>query len=273
MSDDSTDQFRFGDEGELKEPEPDDDGDEEPTYNDFGEEQAWYETAGGYNRFEVTSLLQTCVRRGDEERAAWCAWELVRSGHAAKFWERTILYIVEDLRACSQEALLIDYYHRLATERWDPQSWEGRVTAIHAALTAARAPASRESTHADDYFRQVAEERAEAREEDRDPEFDFPVSDDDLQLGEKYDVALDQHTYRGQNRGRDWGHFWSRAARVGPQGEPELSRKWQRRRLEMDSGVSLTGEEIDHALTPVDPETRWKEDIIDPNENLDDFES
>jgi hypothetical protein len=40
----------------------------------------------------------------------------------------------------------------------------------------------------------------------------------------------------------------------------------------MDSGVSLTGEEIDHALTPVDPEHRWEEDTVTANKDLDEFD-
>lgn len=269
---DSHDQFRFGDEGELKEPEPDDEDDEEQL-NDLGEEQPWYETKGGYNRFEVVSLMQKCTRRSDEEKAAWCAWELVRSGHAEKFWERMILFVVEDLRANSEEALLIDYYHRLATERWEPDSWKGKVSAIHAALSAARAPSSRESVHADDFFRQVVTERVEADKEGREPEFDFPVSNDELQVGGRYDVALDRHTYAGQNTGRDWGHFWTRAARVGPKGEPELSAKWQRRRLEVDPEREFSQAEIEHALDPVDPEDRWEEDIVAENEELGEYDS
>ncbi|MFP8954436.1 hypothetical protein ACLI4Z_15925 [Natrialbaceae archaeon A-arb3/5] len=253
-------------------PVDDEDSEDEPELNDFGREMEWHETKGGYNRFEIVSLLQKCTRRGDEERAAWCAWELVRSGHAEKFWDRTLLFIVEDLKANSEEALLIDYYHRLATERWNPDTWEGRITAIHAALTAARAPASRESTHANDYFEKVADERVTAQEEGREPEYDFPVPDEELQLDGRFDVALDKHTYAGSNRGRDWYHFFVRSARVGPEGEPELSRKWQRRRLEIDPKREFSEEEIEHALTPVSEEEPWEEDVVNPNEDLDDFD-
>ena len=250
-----------------------DDEDDETILNERGEEMPWYECKSGMNRFVLVSLYQKCVRRGDEEVAAYCAWELVRSGHAEKFWERTILFIVEDLRANSEEALLLDYYHRLATERWDPESWEGRITAIHAALTAARAPASRESTHANDVWTHVSNEREAAFEEGREPEAEFPVTEDELELGRKFDVALDKHTYAGSNRGRDWCHFFVRSARVGPEGEPELSRKWQRRRLEIDPKREFSEEEIEHALKPVDPENRWEEDVVTENEELDDFDT
>ncbi|MDZ5810375.1 hypothetical protein U4E84_03275 [Halorubrum sp. AD140] len=254
---------------------PVDDGDgkdDETVLNEKGEEMPWYECKSGANRFELVSLYQKSIRRNDEEVAAYCGWELVRSGHAEKFWESTILFIVEDLRANSEEALLLDYYHRLAKERWDPESWEGRITAIHAALTAARAPPSRESTHANDWFSKVSDEREAAFEEGREPEAEFPVTEQQLELGGMYDVALDKHTYSGQNRGRDWHHFFVRASRVSEPGEPELSRKWQRRRLEIDPKRSFSEEEIEHALKPVDPENRWEEDIVNPNEDLDDFD-
>ena len=254
-------------------PVDDEDSEDEPELNDFGEEMEWYETKGEYNKYEIISLLQKCIRRGDEERAAWAAWELTRSGHGEKCFRRLILFIIEDLRAGHEVGLLIDYYHRLATERWSLDSWEGQLCAIHAALAAARAPASRESTHANDYFGKVADERARAQEEGREPEYDFPVPDEELQLDGRYDVALDKHTYSGQNRGRDWEHFFVRAARVGPEGEPEHSRKWQRRRLQIDPKRSFSEEEIEHALSPVDPENRWVEDIVNPNEELDDFDT
>jgi len=55
VSDDSTEQFRFSDDGELEEPE--DDGDEVQT-NDFGEEMPWYETKGAHRRDVMSSLFQ-----------------------------------------------------------------------------------------------------------------------------------------------------------------------------------------------------------------------
>src|SRR6056297_527700 len=106
-------QATFGSDGEL-------DTDRDPeanTDNDFGEEKAANETDGGYSRYAVSSLLQKAVRRSDEETAAWAAWELARSGYAWNLWDRLHLYVVEDLRAGDDVALLIERYETLATER------------------------------------------------------------------------------------------------------------------------------------------------------------
>lgn len=73
------DQYRFGDDGELEEPDNDDRGDEEQM-NDLGEEMPWYETKAGFRRDVMSSLFQKAVRRSDDETAAFAAWELVRSG-------------------------------------------------------------------------------------------------------------------------------------------------------------------------------------------------
>ena len=174
-------------------------GGDDPETNDFGEELGENETKGGYNRYDVSSLLQKAVRRSDEECAAWAAWELVRSGYAWNLWDRLALYIVEDLRAGEDVALLVDRYERLANDRWEPGSWEGRLCAIHAALTAARATSTREATYANDFFERAAQERAAAREAGREPAQDFPVGD--LGPGGEFDVIFDQHTYAGAKKG------------------------------------------------------------------------
>jgi hypothetical protein len=131
-------------------------GEDDPETNDFGKELEDNETRGGYNGYDVSSLLQKAVRRSDEERAAWAAWELVRSGYAWNLWDHLALYIVEDLRAGEDVALLVDRYERLANDRWEPGSWEGRLCGIHAALTAARATSTREAMYANEYFERVA---------------------------------------------------------------------------------------------------------------------
>jgi len=160
MADGDDRQATFGSDGSLEtDTTPDATGD-----NDFGEAKEPNETDGGYSRYVVSSLLQKAVRRSDEEIAAWAAWELARSGYAWNLWDRLNLYVVEDLRAGSDVALTIERYEELATERWEPAEWKGRLCAIHAALAAARARSTREASNADAYFSAVAEVRAEAHE-------------------------------------------------------------------------------------------------------------
>jgi len=224
--------------------------------NDFGDELDEHETRGGYSRYDVASLLQKAVRRSDEECAAWAAWELVRSGYAWNCWDRLALYAVEDLRAGDEVVLTIDRYERLATERWDTDGWKARLCAIHAALAAARATSTREATYANEFFERVAEERAAAREADREAVDDFPVGD--LEPGGEFDVIFDQHTYDGTKMGRDGRYFIVHGTRVGPTGEPELSRRWRRRSLAL-ADRSCSDAERSHALAPVDPDDRWAE--------------
>ncbi len=258
--DDDGKQATFGSEGELRTDSDADRTENEetgPEHNDFGEERGDNETRSGANRYDVSSLLQKAVRRSDEEVAAWAAWELVRSGFAWNFWDRINLYVVEDLRAGHEVALLIARYEELARERWSESSWEGRLCAVHAALAAARAPSSREASHADDYFGELSAERAAAREDGREPRYDHPV--DELEPGGRYDVAFDQHTYEGKALGRDGRFFRTHGARVGPEGEPELSRQWRLQSMRLEDR-QYTEEELARAVEPVDPDDRWGSD-------------
>ncbi|SFR34556.1 hypothetical protein [Halogeometricum limi] len=225
---------------------------------DWGEPKGDGETDGGYNRYDVSSLLQKAVRRSDEEVAAWAAWELARSGYAWNLWDRLHLYVVEDLRAGQDVALLVERYETLANERWDPKSWKGRLCAIHAALACARAQSSREASNADEFFRNAARARADVRDTDDDPAVDFPVGD--FETGGTYDVAFDKHTAEGSRLGRGDGFFKRFGARVGPEGEDEQSARWQRLNMAL-SDVEYDDDEIAHAVEPVHPNQRWADPV------------
>ena len=254
MTDEETDrQATFGADGSLEtETTPDATGE-----NDFGEPKDTNETDGGYSRYAVSSLLQKAVRRSDEEVAAWAAWELARSGYAWNLWDRLTLYVVEDLRAGSDVALTVERYEELATERWEPGEWRGRLCAVHAALAAARARSTRESANADAYFGAVADHRAEARERGAEPDHEFPAAN--LDPGGTFDVALDGHTGEGARLDRGTRFFTTRGARVGPEGEDGTSARWQRLAMELDDDIDYSPAELDHATTPVNPDDRWDE--------------
>ncbi|MFC7095933.1 hypothetical protein [Halobaculum marinum] len=255
MGDDESRQMTFGADGEISERSPDADD-----TNDFGDPKAADETDGGYNRYAVSSLLQKAVRRSDEEVAAWAAWELARSGFAWNLWERLHLYVVEDLRAGQDVALLVERYETLATERWEPNEWRGRLCAIHAALACARATSSREGPNADEFFRNAAAARAEADETDTEPAADFPVGE--FEPGGEYDVAFDKHTGEGSRLGRGAEFFKTHGARVGPEGEDDLSARWQRLNMALHD-VDFSGAQIAHAIDPVDEDEQWAEPSFD----------
>lgn len=253
-------QATFGTDGEIRADTPP----EAAGTDDFGEEKGADATDGGYNRYVVSSLLQKAVRRSDEEVAAWAAWELARSGFGWNLWERLNLFVVEDLRAGQDVALTVARYEELA-EEWDEDSWRGRLCAIHAALACARARSSREAANADEYFRRVAEGRAEARDEGREPAHDFPVGD--LEPGGPYDVIFDKHTAEGKRRGRGTEFFKKFGARVGPEGEDGQSARWQRLAMLL-ADEEYDEAEIEHAVAPVDEAECWS-DPQEPTANGD----
>lgn len=251
MADGDDRQATFGADGSLEtDRTPDATGE-----NDFGDEKEANETDGGYSRYVVSSLLQKAVRRSDEEIAAWAAWELARSGYAWNLWDRLNLYVVEDLRAGDEVALTIERYEELATERWEPDAWKGRLCAIHAALAAARARSTREASNADAYFGAVADIRADAAERDAEPAHEFPVGD--LEPGGAFDAVFDGHTREGSKRGRDTRFFKTHGARVGPEGEDDQSARWQRLAMLLDGDAEYDAADIERALEPVDPEAPW----------------
>ena len=251
MADGDDRQATFGSDGSLEtETTPDATGE-----NDFGEAKEPNETDGGYSRYVVSSLLQKAVRRSDEEVAAWAAWELARSGYAWNLWDRLNLYVVEDLRAGDEVALTIERYEELATERWEPDAWKGRLCAVHAALAAARARSTREASNADAYFGAVADIRAEARERGEEPAHDFPVGD--LDPDGEFDAVFDGHTGEGSKRGRGTRFFKTHGGRVGPEGEDEQSARWQRLAMLLDEEIEYDEAELDRAVEPVDADDPW----------------
>jgi hypothetical protein len=282
MSDDSTDQFRFNDDGKLE--EPDDDEDNEQTYNDFGEEQPWYETAGGYRRDVVSSLFQKAVRRSDDEIAAYSAWELVRSGkgYETHYWNRVVLACIEDLVAGNEAIEHVLRYEELAKNRYEDNPWVRRLCAIAAALVASRARSSRATTHANGYFSNTMEDRARAQQDDEhEPLYEPPVTDEELDPdGPIGRVVADKHTYPGAGRGRDWPHFRIHGARIGPDPETEIGEKWWRRVLRYDAPEyayrepeeGFTDQEIDHAVEPTAEDDPWRCEF-DEDTDLDEFDT
>ncbi|MFB6167397.1 MAG: hypothetical protein ABEJ43_00960 [Haloferacaceae archaeon] len=243
-------QTTFGSDGELSDRPPEATGE-----NDFGEERAEGETAGGYDRFTLSSLLQKAVRRSDEEVAAWCAWELARSGFGWNLWDRLNTFVVEDL-AAGPVATQVARYENLAAE-WDEDSHRGQLCAVQAALACARARSTREASALVGGFEDVAEARAAARERgDPGAGPSFPVEPEDLRVGERYDAALDGHTGPGTAADRGVRFFRSHGARVGPEGETDLGARYARLRMSLDDR-EFDDEAVERALEPVDPDDPW----------------
>jgi hypothetical protein len=245
-------QATFGPDGELETDAPEATG-----TNDFGEETGADETDGGFNRYAVVSLLQKAIRRGDEEVSAWAAWELARSGFGWNLWDRLNTFVVEDLKADTRAPPLVGRYEELA-EDWGMDSRRGQMAAVQAALVVARTRSAREGANAVNGFHAVAEKRAEAIAEGEDPAHTFPVTEEDLSAGGRYDVALDGHTGEGARLDRSSPFFRIHGARVGPDGETDVSARWKRLFLALDR-YDYTDEQVAHALSAVAPDDRWTE--------------
>lgn len=261
---DNSDQLRFGDDGELKQAT-----EEESTTNnlkDDGSPMGRFESKGGYNIFNLSSFLQKSVRRSDHEGAAFAAWELCRSGFSKMYWRRCITIAIEDIDVSDSVVSTALDLHRLGTgqidavDGWESTESRGRICAMRAAVACAQATSGRLTEYMNDSFKRIAEERVDAAEEGRAPIYDFPAGD--LEPGGKYDVALDSHTASGSSRGRGYGYFLTHASRTDHLSESE--RRYKRMNLELveaedDNAHSFSEAEIDHALTPVDPNDPWDE--------------
>lgn len=264
MSNDQTQATLTGDDGDDSSPQATaddiDNRHDDLDVDDFGNELGDYDTKGGYNKYEVTSSLQKAVRRSDPELAAFCAWELVRSGYEWNYWQRVATIANEDLS-------LTDNSNALPTCMWlfelahghDPVNYWGKGThqgrarfcAMKAAVVLARAESSRETDFMEAVFRQMRDERINAELQDRE-------IDDELEMPELPDVSRDMHTYQGKKMDRGYDHFLIHSSRVSNMTEVEKKYK----QLEMrnnDPGYEFGRSEYDHALSATEDEEPYDE--------------
>jgi len=264
VTDKSSDQLRFGENGELEETK--DEAQSTDNLKDDGDPMGRFQTKGGLSIFPVSSLLQKSVRRSDEEVAAWAAWELVRSGYESMFWKRILTIATEDVSVGDSVTTQVRTLYRLgtgqeeATSGWSGDEERGRVCAIRAALTCAQADSSRLSDYLNNTFERIADERVTAAEEGRDPDYDFPAGD--LDPGGKHDTIFDMHTSVGSGKNRDYEHFLVHSSRTDSMADMEARLK--RINMELvadadDTSAEFTDEEFDHALSTVDPDAPWRE--------------
>ncbi|MDB2276269.1 hypothetical protein PM022_17340 [Halorubrum ezzemoulense] len=261
---DNSDQLRFGENGELKETE--EESQSTDNLKDDGEPMGRFQTKGGHSIFPVSSLLQKSVRRSDEEAAAWAAWELVRSGYESMFWKRILTIATEDVSVSDSVTTQVRTLYKLGTGRedvtngWSGDEERGRVCAVRAALTCAKAESSRLSDYLNNTFERIADERVTAAKEGREPAYDFPAGD--LDPGEKFDTIFDTHTSQGAGMNRGYRHFLVHSSRTDSMAD--LEARFKRVNMELvaeadDTSAEFTEEEFDHALSTVDLDDPWEE--------------
>jgi replication-associated recombination protein RarA len=158
-------------------------------------------TVGGYPCEEVTSAMQKCIRRGQDEPALFWATELDLSGFGEYVWKRLRIIASEDIgpstAGIAGEVRAL-YCHWLdQRKKKDAKHAPERLFLVHAVLVLCRSYKSREVDHALIVFYEGARERR-------------PIPD----------FALDRHTQRGRRMGRGWKHFFTEG--VGPNIIPDV---------------------------------------------------
>ncbi len=148
---------------------------------------------------EIISALQKEIRRGNEENAALIAYEMVTTSPEldAYLWRRLEVISVEDIGFGDPWApVVVAQLHQIRTSL-GPEARERILLAIHAV----RFLCSRQKDRSSDEMVMWIKRAVESGE----------------RLPEIPDYALDMHTLRGQEMGRDIHHFLSEAARLDPE--------------------------------------------------------
>ena len=261
MSDNDTNQTKLGDGGTIDEPDADlSNRHDDLDLDDFGNELGQYDTKGGFNKYNVTSALQKAVRRSDPELAAFCAWELTRSGYGWNFWQRAFTIAHEDLTLTDHSGALPTVSHLFdlwkgsqPVQYWGNGQHESRarMCCLKAAVVMARAESGRETEYMNDVFKAMRDKRIATHETDEEvpEEISFP----DIP-----DVALDMHTYEGKKRGRDYSHFLVSSSRVDNM--TDLAKKYKDLNMRRAAPeYSFARGEHSHGLSEVDDEEPYDE--------------
>jgi len=149
---------------------------------------------------EVISTLQKSIRRGLEENAALCAYEMAYTSPALEryLWDRLAIISVEDIGMGDPQApVLVNALFEIS-QRFGRQEGDRYTCAIHAARYLATRQKDRSSDEMHNWLRHAVEKEGLRPE--------IP------------DYAIDMHTARGIAMGRDIKYF----AEVGSQIAPEL---------------------------------------------------
>ncbi len=156
-------------------------------------------TVSGFAADEVISALQKSIRRGMLDNALLLGWEMYLTSPELeeKLWSRLCVIAVEDIGLGNPQApvLIETLFHQ--HKRYDRPTGDRFLFAAHAIRVLSRSTKERST---DDMVNWASRGMA---------------------LGELApeipDVALDMHTLRGQQMGRDYRFFMTEASRVSPE--------------------------------------------------------
>ena len=217
------------------------------------------EVRSGHNKYDVLSVLQKSIRRGDREKAMWAAWSLTRSGMAGLYWHRIKVIMLEDCLLPPEEAHVIQTVqtlNELATGKWDSDEGMGVAAAMRCASILAMCTGSYETLLMKSYWSNVAEEGDDIKEIQK----QFPIPPEHENLGKVGRICHDMHTYKGKKRGENYASFLISASRTDTM--TDLGRDYRRQLMEMLS-YKFTDEQIEAATTPVtEQEDAWDDPSV-----------
>lgn len=156
-------------------------------------------TEHGFAADEVISALQKCLRRGMLDNVLLLGWEMYLTSPEMEemLWSRLGVIAVEDIGMGNPQApILVETLYQ-QHQRYPRPSGDRFLFAAHAIRVLATSPKDRTSDDMVNWAKQI------------------------MALGERLpeipDVALDMHTGRGQQMGRDYRFFMEEASRVMPE--------------------------------------------------------
>lgn len=152
-------------------------------------------TINGYKLAEVASALQKDIRRGHEEQALHWALEMADSGYSKYMFKRLKIIAAEDIGLINPRAFMLTKLAEDAYEQ-EKKATKGEADKHYIALAVlflARSPKNREIN---DYLGTILYQRTNG------------------ELPEVPDYALDGHTARGKQMGRDKLKEWWNSGRI-----------------------------------------------------------
>ena len=178
------------------------------------------QTKHGFAADELVSVLQKSIRRGMVENAALVAYELYCTSPELEeyMWRRLAVISVEDVGFGRPEApQQIDALDRLRTRFTSWPAGDRFLFVLHAVRLLATSVKDRTTDEMANWVAHVVESG--------------------LQAPEIPDWALDMHTRRGQERGRDLLHFLTEGATVDNE-LPDRDRTYRERLLEIHGAAA-----------------------------------
>lgn len=169
-------------------------------------------TEHGYTLDVVRSWLQKAIRRGDEEQAAWAAWQLIKFGWVAALWRTLRIIASEDIGMGDPSvAVQIDALANNAekgTDKFSPKKemFIG-ICEMQAIIVLCRAKKDWQATHL--LLKQIKMYKQ--------------INDGEMQPPTPPDYVYDAHTDIGRKRGKTKQDWWKEGDALNPKSENHYS--------------------------------------------------